>query len=229
MKKKVKILMIILILIFLFLILKSTYSKYISEASGDVGAALGRWNIEVNDIDITKQNPNNLYEPIEFYINGKDVQWTNKDINVKENKLAPGMSGELYIRILPETDTSLRYNFTLDATSLQETNLAITNIKLANEKNFENNETFENLNENGKNKYSFTWKKLLSEIQDSEGNLLPEENRMDTIVISLEWKNIDETEYNETDTLLGNRAFLEDAISLPVTIRAIQYTGEPSE
>lgn len=238
MKKKSKILIIILILILLFLILKSTYSKYVSEASGDVTATLGKWIIKVNDTDITDiimRDPNNLKEPIKFEIKGKDIIWTDGDTkNVRENKLAPGMSGELHIRLLPETDTSLKYEFTLDATSLQETNLEITNIKLANGKTFENGTTFENSNEDGKNKYSFTWKKLLSEIQDSEGNSLPEEKRMDTIIISLEWKNVDKNdlqydEYNKKDTILGNNAFSENDIKLPVTIKAIQYTGEPSE
>lgn len=235
MKKKSKILIIILILILLFLILKSTYSKYISEASGEVTATLGKWIIKVNDTDITMQDPNNLKEPIKFEIKGEDIKWTGGDTeNVRENKLAPGMSGELYIRIAPEVDTSLKYEFTLDATSLQETNLEITNIKLANEKIFENNVTFESLNENGKNQYSFTRKKMLSEIQDSEGNLLSDENRVDTIIISLEWKEISKDnpqydEYNKRDTLLGNKAFSEDDIKLPVTIKAIQYTGEPSE
>ncbi len=234
MKKKSKILIIILILILLFLILKSTYSKYTNQASGDVTATLGKWNIKVNDTDITTQNPNNLKEPIKFEIQGDDIKWIGGDENVRENKLAPGMSGELYIKIDPDVDTSLKYEFTLDATSLQETNLEVTNIKLANGKSFENDVTFENLNVDGKNQYSFTRKKILSEIQDNEGNLLPEDNRIDTIIISLEWKKVVETdsqydEYNKRDTLLGMSAFSENDIKLPVTIKAIQYTGEPNE
>lgn len=234
MKKKVKILIIILILILLFLILKSTYSKYTSEASGEVQANLGRWIIKVNDTDITEPNSNNLKEPVNFEVKGTDINWIDRDINVRENKLAPGMKGDLYIRILPETDTSLQYEFTLDATLLKDTNLSITDITLDNGKNFENGVTFESLNDDGKNKYSFTRKKVLSEIQDDEGNLLSDENRMDTIKISLEWETVPETdsqynEYNKKDTLLGNRAFLENDVKLPITIKAIQYTGEHSE
>lgn len=224
--------MIILILVLLFLILRSTYSKYVSEAKGDASAEIGKWIIKVNDTDITEQDPNNFKAPIRFEINGKDVNWEDSDpVNTRNNKVAPGMKGKMFIRIAPETDTSLKYEFELDATSLKDTNIVITDIKLNNGKKFDGDLTFEEIKGDGTDKYKFT---RLSEIKDSEGNLISDENRIDTIVISIEWKKVEESnpeydEYNARDTLLGNNAYTAADIKLPVTIRAIQYTGESHE
>ncbi len=234
MKKKVKILIIILILILLLLILRSTYSKYKSEASGDATATLGKWSIKVNDTDITIQNPNNLKEPIRFNITNENINWNNPESNVKENKFAPGMSGEVYIKITPETDTSLKYTFKLDARPLKDndTNIVITDIKLDNGKKFDN-KTFEEINTSGADEYEFTRTKLLTEIQtqDAEGNWVADENRTDTIAISINWNSIDETnpEYNRKDSILGSKAYTDMDIKLPIEIKAIQYTGEQSE
>lgn len=244
MKKKIKALIIILILILLFLILRTTYSKYVSEASGDAVAQIGVWEIFVNGEDIAKDGGSN----VRFTINDRNVSWSGRDeTNVRTGKVAPGMEGTYKIKIDPQhTDTSLKYFLELDASSLKDTNLEITNITLEGGKDFEsveNLDSLENSNKfldvknDGNDKYKVTRKKILNEeIKNRDGDPFDDSKRIDTIIISIKWKTAPEgstesekKEYDRRDTLLASRVYGVDERKLgdlPVKLNVIQYMGE---
>ena len=89
MKKKVKFLIIILILILLIFILKSTYSKYVGEAEGDVQATIGQWIIKVNETDITvlpEIEGEEQVRSVQFQITKNDFIWKD-DKNIYGSNL----------------------------------------------------------------------------------------------------------------------------------------------
>lgn len=242
MKKKVKFLIIILILILLFLILKSTYSKYKSEATGDAITKIGVWEIFVNGEDISKASDTS----IKFKIDTSDVEWNGRDEeNVRSNKVVPGMEGTYTIRIDPKkTDTSLKYTLDLDATSLKETNLQITNIELDEGKRFNSIEkinvendseetnvstSFERLSTDGKDKYKVTRIKRLADERKNPNDSMS----IDTIIISVKWNETDDpekiNEFDKVDSEVASKVYADNEKKigeLPVTINAIQYMDE---
>lgn len=213
MKKKIKILIIILILILMFLILKSTYSKYTNKTEANLDAIIGQWNIKINDKDITKPNENPEEKEIKFTIDNTNFIWDwEKHPNVMEGKVAPGMEGLFYIKIDPTgTDTSLKYEFILDASKIKDTPLIIKEVAL------ENGKTFDSITKDEKDIYTgIRTKKLLEEIQNEDENV-----RCDRIVVKLKWE-----ENDEKDAELAKEAYKDEDISFPVILKAIQYTGE---
>lgn len=225
----------------MFLILRTTYSKYVSEANGDAVAQIGIWEIFVNGEDIAKPSG----KQVTFNIDAENVKWNNKDAtNVKKGKVAPGMDGTYEIKIDPQnTDTSLKYSLELDATSLKDTNLEITNISLANGKEFD---SIENINEElsgknfseiknyGKDKYKLTrTKKLKEEIKRQDGSKAEDDKRIDNIIISIIWNTPkagdNSNEFDRRDTILASKVYTKDEKNigeLPVTLNVIQYMGE---
>lgn len=225
MKKRFKFLIIILILILLIFILKSTYSKYVGEAEGNVQATVGQWIIKVNETDITvlpEIEGEDQVRTVQFQITKNDFIWRDdKNIygsNLEENKAAPGKSGEFYIRIDPtQTDTSFKYEIKLNIKSLKETNLKLEEVFLDNGKTLEYNLDEEN------DIVTITRIKPLSEIKD-------ETKCLDKITVKINWPFGDSDsafdKINEMDTSLSMNAFKENDLEIPVTVKAIQYTGE---
>lgn len=217
MKKVIKCILIILIIILLILILKSTYSKYTSKTEGNVYSEIGQWVIKVNNSDITKPDDTDPEKPITFVIDKvENFRWDwESHPNVEKGKIAPGMTGEFYITIDPTgTDTSFDYTVSIDVSELEQTNLKITEISLADGKNFDNKDKLTTDDKDENQIYTCIKRKLLSEIQS--------ENPTDTIVVKMEWTEDDD----KIDTELGKNAYGVNDISIPVTVNAIQYTGE---
>lgn len=228
MKKKIKVLIIILILILLFLILRSTYSKYVSEASGDVKTKIGRWTIYINDTDITDASTDLTKT---FEITGDNVQWGEPQNGVRERKAAPGMTGKFFIEIVPETDVSFEYEFTLDSTNLVEKNSNL-NVSKITVNSIEKTDCYYYDESENRYKYKFT---EINMLKNAEGEEQTSEQRKDIITIELKWESVSEDdprydEYNAKDSELGMSAFRENAdIKLPITIKAFQHVEGPNE
>ena len=107
-KKTLKILLIIVTVIMFVLTIYQiikTYALFQNEANAELEIPIAKWNIELNETDIT----NGLTE--EIIINDFEVV---KDVNVKEGKIAPGMYGMVDLTLDPkDTDVSVKYNITL--------------------------------------------------------------------------------------------------------------------
>ncbi|MDO4341771.1 MAG: hypothetical protein Q4C44_03395 [bacterium] len=97
----------LLALIALFICLSSiekTYAKYVTAASGNADISISRWNIKLNDFDIT--NGSNFSSAIIPAFNGNDY--------IAADIIAPGAEGQFDITIDgSETDTAYSLDFAI--------------------------------------------------------------------------------------------------------------------
>ncbi len=225
MKKYLKISIIILMVLMLGYIFTNTYSKYINNASARIEQDVGRWNIKVNDVDITSTTG----EPVEFEID--NFLW-NETNHVKEGKVAPGMKGQFDLSIDPkDTDVSIKYSIKIDNTKLTESNdinLKIKKIILnGTEYEFTATPVTEEVDDGNGGTTEVTTTiievsiiKTLSAVQSTDPSV-----RIDNMKVEVEWEN-NET-YNTKDSEIGSVP--GNVIVLPISIDVIQYTGEEPE
>ena len=111
MKTRVKILAVFVILSFTLSIMSNTYSRYITDTTGDVEMVFAKWQILVNNEDITDSNSSSV--EITPVIAASD--------NVKENKLAPTSEGYYDIVIDPSNvDVSFNYKISIDENEMKD-------------------------------------------------------------------------------------------------------------
>lgn len=211
MNKKIKIILLIIILILLVLIIKSTYSKYTAEAEATIERYVAGWVIKVNDTDITVKDENATDDSVTFNITGSDVVWEENG-HTTEGKVSPGMKGYFYLRIDPQnTQTAIKYTININVVNVTDEHIdfRINAISEVNGKEIK-------VKSAGKNSI-LQRIKLLDEIKNDD-----EKERIDTIKVEVEW--VDNPLYNDFDTQIGET--IDKTFLLPVTVNAIQYTGE---
>lgn len=227
MNKRVKLVLLILILILLVLIISSTYSKYTSESEGIINKNLATWLIKVNDTDITVINEEEQDEntdedtPVEdksvtFEITGDDVVWEGNS-HISEGKVAPGMKGYFYIRIDPKkTQTALKYTINISIASILEGYVDFRINGVTEESGKEKELHVQRVGTRSKN-VNIQRVKELDEIKSKD-----DATRIDKIKVELEW--VDSEETGIFDTKVGET--IDKDFKIPVTVNAIQYTGE---
>ncbi len=105
MRTKFKILMVISSLAFTLSLMSNTYSRYVADVDGDIELLFAKWQILVNDSDITNNTTTS--------INITPVMEEN--INVADNTIAPSSKGYFDIEVDPSNvGVSFNYNITLD-------------------------------------------------------------------------------------------------------------------
>ena len=102
-KKKFRILLALIALFICLSSIEKTYAKYITSASGNTDVTISRWNIKLNDFDIT--NGSSFTNSIVPTFNGDE--YTAADI------IAPGSEGSFDITI-DGTGTDTAYSLNLD-------------------------------------------------------------------------------------------------------------------
>ena len=103
MLKKFRVLLVIIALVVTLSLMNNTYSRYVAGSSSDVKIDFAKWQLLVNETDITNQSSSNItFEP---------VIYANK--NVAENKIAPSSSGYFDIEIDP-TNVDVSFKYTID-------------------------------------------------------------------------------------------------------------------
>ena len=111
MKTRVKILAVFVILSFTLSIMSNTYSRYITDTTGDVEMVFAKWQILVNNEDITDSNSSSV----------EITPTIAKSDNVKDNKLAPASEGYYDIEIDPSNvDVSFNYKITIDENEMKD-------------------------------------------------------------------------------------------------------------
>lgn len=117
MLKKFKILLVIISLAVSFSLISNTYSRYVASSEGNVEVEFAKWEILVNDTDITNNNSSSItFNPT-----------IEQNTNVAEGKVAPSSTGYFDIAIDPtNVDVSFRYNISLDIDSEDIPDLIIT-------------------------------------------------------------------------------------------------------
>lgn len=118
---------ILIVLSFLFLIVFGsayTFGLFHSEVNGDVNLDVAKWNIEVNDTNIS----NGITD--QFTIN--DIVYENEVVgNVVDNKFAPGVKGTYTLEIDPtDTSVSIKYEIIVEDEKFKNENIKITSLTL---------------------------------------------------------------------------------------------------
>lgn len=104
MLKRFRILLVIVALVCTLCIMSNTYSRYVAGSNGNVQAEFARWQLLVNNTDITSSTSSELsFEPV-----------LENSENISENKIAPSSKGYFDIEINPKNvDVSFKYTINL--------------------------------------------------------------------------------------------------------------------
>lgn len=196
-KKNVKKLFIILtMLMFCITIYKIsiTYALLQSETKSVIKKEIGKWNIKLNETDIT----NGLTQDIVI-----DNFAIDKNNNVKEGKIAPGVSGSLLLTLDPvDTQVSVRYDISL--MDIEEEQIKLNSIE-----EITGNTKLIKTSQN-----TYTGIMNLSNITNKTAK--------STIKIVVEWEN-DELN-NISDTTIGTSKGYD--LQIPISVHVEQYLGE---
>ena len=193
MKKLLMVLAPFFFLISLFFFAEA-YSLFESNRVNTTSLDIASWQIKINQDIIAGSSS-------DFTVD--TMNWSSST-NVKEGKVAPGMTGYFDITIDPnQTDTSIRYDVTFDFSNLDENQFTIDRIIEVDNKG---------IVRTGVNTYSNII--TLNEINNHETN---------TIRVYLTW--INDEDNNEKDSELGKVA--NNVVNIPVTVSASQhFSGE---
>ena len=117
MTKKIKILLLILSLSLTLSYMSNTYSRYVADATGNVEVLFAKWQILVNDNDITNETTSSIeITPV-----------VDENAHVAEGMIAPSSKGHFDIVINPENvGVSFEYDITLDVLNENMPDLMIT-------------------------------------------------------------------------------------------------------
>ena len=99
---KLKLLIVCFMLIILVSLMSNTFSKYVSSADGDLNVSFAKWQILVNNLDISDAaNSEILFVPV-----------IDSNNEVDENSVAPSSSGYFDIAIDP-SNVALSFNYNI--------------------------------------------------------------------------------------------------------------------
>lgn len=117
MSKKIKILALLISLSVSLCLMSHTYSRYIADATGNIDAIFAKWQILLNNTDITTNTSSSLaFVPV-----------LESDENIKENVIAPSSKGYFDINIDPtNVDVSFKYEINLELENEDIPDLMIT-------------------------------------------------------------------------------------------------------
>ena len=196
--KKIKILLVIASLALTLSLMSNTYSRYVAGATGNLDMVFAKWQILVNDTDITGNNSSAI----------NLVPVIDKNANVATNKIAPSTKGHFDIVIDPSNvDLSFDYAINLSVTNDDMPDLMITKYAILDEDYIDSDEItttpIDNNMINGNLDYN-------NEIENFAFEPF-------TIRVYFEWyEGVDEQMTDEDDTAIGNKAATED-IPLEIT------------
>ena len=220
MKNKLKVLILILIILFFIMIIRSTYSKYITEGTAEITENIGQWVIKINNTDITTVDDDGNPNSQEFDID--NFEW-DIDEHTIDNKVSPGRTGNFELVIDPtDTDVSFEYEITIDKPELflgDETVTGVTSDDIVlkiTDVDIDTGKTIDFTTDNTTKVATITRVKPLSEIQSNVAS-----TRLDTLKIQFEWENNENN--NEKDSKIGMT--YNNQISFHVTVNAIQHTN----
>lgn len=102
-KSTFRIILLILVLIFAFLVIRSTYSKYLTQTDDNASLHIANWNIKLNDKDISESKNFTADVPIVL----------DENEYIENGLIAPTSSGNFSLK-LESTGTELPFKYTLD-------------------------------------------------------------------------------------------------------------------
>lgn len=185
-----KILIILTMLAFIFTLYKigTTYALLQSETNSSIVQEIGKWNIKLNESDIT----NGLSQEVVI-----DNFSMDENANVKSGKIAPGVSGSLEI-VLDPVDTQVAVRFDVSFESIEEEQIELVSI--------EQIDGTSEVVRTGENTYSGIMN--LSEINNKTAKT--------TIKIVIKWENNEEN--NVSDTVIGTSTGYKLKVPIKVNV-----------
>ena len=202
---KIKLIVASFMLIVLVSFISDTFSKYISSSQGDLTLSFAKWQILVNDYDITEgTNSEILFVPVIEY-----------NENVNENAIAPTTEGYFDIKIDPSNiGLSFKYNIDFQIENDDIPDLMITKYAILPE-------TF---NEDDDIEYI-----PLESNELSEEYIFNPKKQFEPFTIRLRFEWIDgdgEQMIDEDDALIGSVAALENSkFKMKANIKFEQILG----
>jgi len=104
--------------------MSSTYSRYIADANGNIKIGFAKWQIKVNNNDITDSSVSSI----------NIVPVIKENINIAENTVAPSSSGYFDIVIDPtNVDVSFNYSISIELLNENMPDLVISKYAILNE------------------------------------------------------------------------------------------------
>lgn len=117
MGKRFRILILIISLSLSLSLMSNTYSRYVASTTGDLEVIFAKWQILVNETDITNNNSSQI----------SLIPIIEENENIKSNTIAPSSKGYFDIIIDPSNvDVSFNYDITLDYENEDLPDLVIT-------------------------------------------------------------------------------------------------------
>ena len=189
MLKKFKVLIVIASLAITLSLMSNTYSRYIASSDGNVEIEFAKWQLLVNNTDITTNSSSNIsFEPT-----------IESNANVANNKVAPSSTGYFDVEIDPtNVDVSFKYTINLDIQNENIPDLLITKYAIIPNDYLEGDSLkFENISDN-----------LITNTLTYNQNTFEKF----TIRIYFQWIEGENESMNDTDdTIIGNNAAIEDS------------------
>lgn len=109
MNKRIKIILILLTISVTLSFMSDTYSRYVVNTTGNIEMSFAKWQILVNEKDITDGTPNNIeITPV--------IEESN---NIKNNTIAPSSKGYFDILINP-SNVEMSFDYTVNIKVLNE-------------------------------------------------------------------------------------------------------------
>ena len=196
MKKHILIVLCVVSVVLLFIQITYTYSLFETDRDAVISSPIAKWNIMVNDSFITSDTTQ------ENFFRLGSVQW-NSGGHVREGKAAPGSVGTFEINIDPtNTEVSFLYEITIDTSDFLNEEFYISGVRELNSEEFVRT-----------GEATYVGVARLSDIQNG---------KIYHVEIDISWNNNDSN--NDKDYQLGISA--EEEVTIPVSLRFIQYTGE---
>lgn len=204
MLKKFKVLFVIASLAITLSLMSNTYSRYVASSDGNLEIEFAKWQLLVNNTDITTNTTSNItFEPV-----------IEANENVAEGKVAPSSIGYFDVEIDP-TNVDVSFNYTIDL-SIENANipdLIITKYALVPEEYLDGDKlTFENITNNSiSNTLTYSGKSF----------------EKFTVRIYFQWiEDGTATMSDADDTVIGNNAAIDDtSFTINANIRFEQFLG----
>ena len=201
MKKRICFMLLLMSCSLCLCFMSSTYSRYVAGTTGNIDILFAKWQILINNQDITDGNISNI----------SMTPTIEQDENIKENTVAPTSKGYFDIDIDPtNVDVSFKYTIDLEIDNEEIPDLMITKYTIL-PNDYEEGDTIEYTTLEGNE----ITNQLIYDNETENFNFEPF-----TIRIYFEWYEGEEEQMNdEADTAIG-LASAEENEELSFTINA---------
>ena len=199
MGKRFRILILIISLSLSLSLMSNTYSRYVASTTGDLEVVFAKWQILVNETDITNNNSSQI----------SLIPIIEENENIKSNTIAPSSKGYFDIIINPSNvDVSFNYSISLDYENEDIPDLVITKYAML-DSNYQEGDQIQKLNLSGS---------TITGTLNYDNSINNFSFEPFTIRVYFEWYEGDNETMDDTDdTEIGIRAANDDVDDITIS------------